>query len=335
MAETDTPIPPASEAGATKSFWEHLQDLRTALVRSAIAIGVALVLCLMCAKELMYVLEFPLQRMNMFDPPIATVTFILGTDAKGPKFGPYEVTPDQFPGLPPGDPKHPPHAVYHAAITPVQTPNGLVPTVTLTLDQALTGEESTKPRLNNFSPNEGFFLAFHVSLYAALVLSSPFWVYFMGGFIMPAFHMNERRVVLGWIGWSIFLFLLGVLSTYFVLLPVALRASLVYSDWLGFDWSLWRATDYINFSCIFIFGMGLGFQFPLVVLFLVKIGVVNHKQLAHYRRHVIVVSFILGALLTTPEVITQVAMAIPLCLLYEICIWIAWYWERKKRLAES
>jgi sec-independent protein translocase protein TatC len=81
--------------------------------------------------------------------------------------------------------------------------------------------------------------------------------------------------------------------------------------------------------------MGLGFQFPVIILFLVKIGVVTHAQLVHYRRHVIVLSFILGAVLTTPEVITQIAMALPLCLLYEVCIWIAWYWERKKRRAEA
>jgi sec-independent protein translocase protein TatC len=80
--------------------------------------------------------------------------------------------------------------------------------------------------------------------------------------------------------------------------------------------------------------MGLGFQFPLVVLFLVKIGVLTHEHLKKYRRHVAVLSLILGAVLTTPEVVTQVAMAIPLYLLYEICIWIAWYWEKKKKKAE-
>ncbi len=67
------------------------------------------------------------------------------------------------------------------------------------------------------------------------------------------------------------------------------------------------------------------------MLLLVKIGILTHKQLAHYRRHVIVLSLILGAILTTPEPITQVAMAVPLYLLYEICIWIAWYWDRQKR----
>ena len=61
----------------------------------------------------------------------------------------------------------------------------------------------------------------------------------------------------------------------------------------------------------FLLGMGLGFQFPLVVLTLVKLGILHYHQLAHFRRHVIVGAFILGAILTTPEVITQVAMAVP------------------------
>jgi hypothetical protein len=67
----------------------------------------------------------------------------------------------------------------------------------------------------------------------------------------------------------------------------------------------------------------------------VKIGVATHHDLAKYRRHVILLNFILGAVLTTPEVLTQVAMAIPLCLLYEACIWIAWYWDWKQRHGEA
>jgi sec-independent protein translocase protein TatC len=67
----------------------------------------------------------------------------------------------------------------------------------------------------------------------------------------------------------------------------------------------------------------------------VKLGILDYKDLAKYRRHVCVLSFILGAVLTTPEVITQIAMAVPLYLLYEICIWVAWYWDRKKRRAEA
>jgi sec-independent protein translocase protein TatC len=315
---------PTPEPGLLSSFWGHLEDLRRAIVRSAIAIGIALLLCMFLAPRLVDILDYPLQRIDIFSAPTPTVTIKLGETKL---FGPVKVTRDQFPALPPGDA---PHAVYQLATSPLA--NG-EPGLKLTLDPAAPAKESLQVQLNNLAPNEAFFTAFHISLYGALVLSSPFWVYFLGSFILPAFHLHERRVIFSWMGWSIFLFLLGVLATYFFLLPVALRASVEYSRWLGFEATIWRADSYVNFVCMFIFGMGLGFQFPLVVLFLVKIGLLTHRQLASYRRHVIILSLILGAVLTTPEVITQVAMAVPLCLLYEICIWIAWYWEWKKRRA--
>ena len=81
--------------------------------------------------------------------------------------------------------------------------------------------------------------------------------------------------------------------------------------------------------------MGLGFELPVVVLTLVKIGVLNYRILASARRYVIVICFVLGAVLTTPEVITQILMALPLLLLYEISVWIAWYWERQEKKREA
>ena len=323
MSDEDEFLPEGSEPGPKKSFWAHLTDLRNALVRSAIAIGIALVICLLISPKLVAILEYPLGRIDRFEKPKPTITFKVGDN----ELGPYVVTREQFPGLPPGDA---PHAVYQVGLTQV----GKEPTLTLKLLEAAPGEDtSMKIRLHNFAPAEAFFIAFHVSIYAALIVASPFWVFFMGQFFLPALRIKERQVFFTWLGWSVVLFLSGVLLTYFILLPLALRASVEYSDLLGFNALEWRADDYISFVSKFIFGMGLGFQFPIVVLLLVKLGMVTHKQLSHYRRHVIVVSFILGAVLTTPEVITQVAMAVPLCLLYEACIWISWFWERKKRAA--
>ena len=124
---------------------------------------------------------------------------------------------------------------------------------------------------------------------------------------------------------------MGVCFTYFVLLPVALAASAMYSNWLGFEANQWLAEAYISFVCKFMLGMGIGFQMPVVILTLVKIGVLNYTLLSKMRRYMIVINLVLGALLTTPEVITQVMMAIPLQMLYECSVWIAWYWERKDR----
>src|SRR4030095_1361252 len=97
----------------------------------------------------------------------------------------------------------------------------------------------------------------------------------------------------------------------------------------------WKADEYISFVCKFMLGMGLGFEMPVVVLTLVKIGVLNYAILAKGRKYMIVINLVLGAVLTTPEVITQVIMFIPLQVLYEISVWIAWYWERRDRKQQA
>ena len=150
-------------------------------------------------------------------------------------------------------------------------------------------------------------------------------------FILPALKIKEKKYLLRGFGIGLFLFLLGVSFCYFLLLPVALRASMQYSEWLGFSAAQWRAGDYIGFVCKFLLGMGLGFELPVAILILVKIGILNYRMLAGFRRYMIVINLILGAVLTTPEVITQLLMFVPLQLLYEITIWIAWYWERNER----
>jgi sec-independent protein translocase protein TatC len=185
--------------------------------------------------------------------------------------------------------------------------------------------------LRNFSPVEAFFVVFHVAIYAGLAVASPFLLYFLGGFVLPALRPKEKRYVYYGLGFSVGLFVLGVIFCYFLLLPVSLEASRMYSHWLGFAANEWQASEYIGFVTKFMFGMGLGFQLPVVLLTLVRIGLINYRQLIAWRRYVIVLNLILGAVLTTPEVVTQLLLAIPLQLLYEISILVAWLWARKLR----
>jgi len=324
MADSAAVMPPEdTEGGPRKPFLDHLEDLRMALLKCVGVIFLALIVCLFVDNKLAALLEYPIRRMDLFNRAQPTVSLLIGST----RLGPYPVSRDQFPGLPPGDA---PQMVFRLGTAQV----GGEQVATLKPEPP-AGPEALRVKLRNFNPAEGFTVAFHLALYASLVVSAPFWLYFLGQFILPALRVRERKFLFTWLGWGILLFLTGVLLTYFLLLPLALRASIEYSNLLGFDAYEWRADEYISFTCKFLLGMGLGFQFPLVVLTLVKIGILSYRQLAHFRRHVIVLSFILGAILTTPEVITQVAMAVPLCLLYESCIWLAWFWERKKRRAEA
>jgi Tat protein translocase TatC len=185
--------------------------------------------------------------------------------------------------------------------------------------------------LNTLSPAGGFFVAFQVAIYGGIALSSPLLFYFIAQFVFPALKWNERKYIYRGMAFALPLFFCGAAFCYFVLMPVALAASQIYSNWLGFSANIWQAEEYISFVSKFILGMGLGFEMPVVILVLVKIGIVDYRMLAKGRRYMIIINLVLGALLTTPEVLTQILMALPLQVLYEISIWIAWYWERKER----
>jgi sec-independent protein translocase protein TatC len=181
--------------------------------------------------------------------------------------------------------------------------------------------------LINLDPAGAFMVAFQVAIYGGLALASPFIIYNLAGFIVPALRRIERHYVGRVFAIATVLFLSGILFCYFVMLPVAFRASVAFSQWMDLGANQWRAEDFISFECKFLLGMGLGFQMPLVLLTLVKIGVLSYEQLAGFRRYMIVICLILGAVLTTPEVITQLMMAGPLYLLFEVSVLIAWYWQ--------
>ena len=137
-------------------------------------------------------------------------------------------------------------------------------------------------------------------LYGGVVLASPFIFYFVAAFVFPALKMRERKYVYRGLAIGVGLFLAGVAFCYFALMPVALSAAQMYSQWLGFGAFQWRAEDYISFVCKFMLGMGLGFELPVVILTLVKIGVLNYRTLSKARRYMIVINLFLGAVLTTP-----------------------------------
>ena len=218
MDDSESFITEEEASTPKKSFWAHLNDLRTALVRSVIAIGIALVVCLLMADKLIWILEYPLSRIDMFEKPKPTVSFMIGST----RLGPYVVTPEQFPGIKPDEA---PQLVFQLGAA--QVGKEQVATLKL-LPPDPSNTPTLKIRLHNFGPAEAFFIAFHVGIYGALVLSAPFWAFFLGQFFLPALNIKERTLFFRWVGWSVALFFAGVLLTYFGLLPLALRASSRY-----------------------------------------------------------------------------------------------------------
>ena len=178
-------------------------------------------------------------------------------------------------------------------------------------------------KIDLINPQSGqafFKMARQVAMYGGLIIAAPVLLYFIAQFVFPALKLKEKKYIFRALFIGSGLFLVGISFCYFVLMPVALSASQMYSNWLGFGASQWRAEDYISFVCKFMLGMGLGFELPVVILTLVKIDVISHTTLAKARRYMIVINLIPGAVLTTPEVVTQILMFIPLQFLYEATV---------------
>jgi sec-independent protein translocase protein TatC len=310
--------------GPVKSFLEHLEDFRWLLIKCAVALSLTMLVCLIGANYVIGVIKWPLTRAHVSYPgtnQMVTVSF------GATRLGSYPITPEQQQLLHTGTNRY-----ACVVVEPVTVGTNQILSWRVNDDPtALAEAQRMHIDLVNLTPAGGFFVAFQVAFYGGMVLASPFLLYFIASFVFPALRIKERKYIYRALFIGGGLFLIGVAFCYFVLMPVALAASQMYSQWLGLGAMEWRAEEYISFVCKFMLGMGLGFELPVVILTLVKIGVLNYRMLRSMWRYMIVINLVLGAVLTTPEVVTQVLMAVPLYMLYEITVWIAWYWEWRDR----
>ena len=173
-------------------------------------------------------------------------------------------------------------------------------------------------------------ISFHLAFYAGIVISFPLLLYFLAGFVLPALTEVEKRFLLPAILGSFGLFLLGVLIGYYWILPKTIL--FFFRDTQSLGWApTWTVQQYYSFVTKFILGFGLAFELPVVVLALVYFGLITYKFMARTRPYAVVLIFILAAIIApTPDLLTLIAMALPMSLLYESCIWIAWMMERRK-----
>jgi sec-independent protein translocase protein TatC len=315
------------EGGPIKSFLEHLEDLRWVLIKSGAAAGVAMLACLLAGNYVVRVLEWPLSRAPIKESKFTqSARVLMGTNLLATI---HLATNDALATITGTN------RFVRLQLEPITINDRQVLGVTAQKDDDAPQHAKLPIEIINLSPAGSFIVATKVAFYGGIVIAAPFIFYFVSAFVFPALKMRERKYVYRGLGFGAGLFMGGVCFCYFVLMPIALAASAKYAEWMGFTANQWRAEEYIGFVCKFMLGMGLGFELPVVVLTLVKIGVLNYSMLSKARRYVIVINFVLGAVLTTPEVITQVLMAVPLQMLFEVSVWITWYWERQEKKREA
>ncbi|MBW2645960.1 MAG: twin-arginine translocase subunit TatC [Deltaproteobacteria bacterium] len=180
---------------------------------------------------------------------------------------------------------------------------------------------------------DAFFTYLKVALLAGIFLAIPVIFYQIWMFVMPGLYEKEKRMVLPAVVLSSIFFTGGALFGYFVVFPFGFKFFMGFSS--DFIRPMPSIKEYLSFSSKLLLAFGIVFEMPLFIIILTKLGVVKVSQLTAYRKYVIVVFFVFSAILTPPDVVTQIMMAGPLMILYELSIIAAKIISKKKAEAEE
>lgn len=348
-----------------KPFLDHLEDLRIMITRVVLTLVIAVIVCFSFQKELMEVLRRPVERVwiNQLDAKlpkkttqaprpldVATWEAAKGLEHAAASLEPaqrevfYRSVPDQALAF------HArsvallraalalPVAPREVFLKSLELPSDLLAQTEALIKTAPSPEVDQRGNLRLMSalkPTETFMLSMKLSFFAGIVVSFPLLLMFVLQFVLPGLHQHERKVLWPAMVIGFGLFLSGVLFAYFQVLPRALDFFYSWSGNLGVS-NDWRIGEYISFATQFTLLFGLSFELPVVVMVLVKLGLLTYDTMASTRMYAVLAIFVAAAVLTpTPDAFTLCLMAGPMLVLYEICIWLAWFDRRRNRREEE
>ena len=179
---------------------------------------------------------------------------------------------------------------------------------------------------------EAFFVKVKVAFFAAMMIAFPVIANQLWQFVAPGLYRKEKRALLPFLLATPVLFLTGAAMAYYVAIPMALHFLLSFSGTVGGveQEALPAIGNYLSFVMQFLFGFGAAFLLPVLLMLLERAGIVTRKQLIGARRYAIVGAFAIAAVLTPPDVGSQLLLAIPLTILYEMAIIGIWFTERRR-----
>jgi len=179
-----------------------------------------------------------------------------------------------------------------------------------------------------------FMVPMKVTMMLALMISLPWVLYQAWAFVAPGLYEHEKRFVMPLIVSSVFFLVVGISFAYVFVLPAAYKFFFSFTQQTGAE-TLQDLQKYWDFTLAIFFGFGLTFEVPVVQMLLVKLGIITTQQLREARRYVIVGAFVIAAVLTPPDVLSQFMLAVPLLLLYELGIFLSGFITARSRAPQE
>jgi sec-independent protein translocase protein TatC len=344
-----------------KPFLDHLDDLRVMITRSLVTLMIAMVGCFAFQEKLMDILRKPVEEVRLLH-----VSNQLSVDIKP------TITPDnweQAKKIERAAMSQGPERgelllkefdedtlrrvelirlLRAIAVLPKEKQAGFLERagidsslrtlVSSLLEKGASPEIDVRGNLQLMSalrPTETFMLSMKLSFFAGIIVSFPLLLLFILQFVLPGLHQHEQKVMWPALAIGFGLFLFGVFFAYWFVLPRALTFFFEWSSKLGVS-NDWRIGEYITFATQFTLLFGLSFELPVVVMVFVKIGLLTHEAMRRTRAYAILSIVVIAAIITpTPDAFTLCLMAGPMILLYELCIWLAYFDAKKKEKAEA
>lgn len=163
-----------------------------------------------------------------------------------------------------------------------------------------------------------FFVALKVSFFAGLLMALPFILYQLWLFVAPGLYSNEKKMILPFVLGGSLMFFVGVLFAYYIVTPFGFQFLITFGSFLYTP--LINIEDYVGFFTKIMLGFGVAFELPVFAYFLALLGLVTDRTLKDFFKYAVVIIFIAAALLTPPDMLTQLLMATPLIILYGVSI---------------
>ncbi|MEP4079255.1 twin-arginine translocase subunit TatC [Haloferula sp.] len=341
-----------------KPFLEHLEDLRIMITRVVLTLVVAMIACFAFQKHVMDVLREPVENVwavkaaEKLPEDFAVADWENAKELETAALALTDSERETFLKQIPEDDRFNVNCVRL-----VRAAGKLEGEQRSTfLDEATNGDEKLRQRvdallsknadpegnggrelndLSTLKPTEGFMLSMKLSFFSGIVVSFPLLLLYILQFVLPGLHNSEKKML--WpamlIGFG--LFLTGVFFAYFVVLPRALVFFASWDESLGIA-SDWRIGWYMSFATQFTLLFGLSFELPVVVMVFVKLGLLSYEMMSRTRSYAVLAIVVLAAIITpTSDILTLSLMAVPMYVLYETCIWLAFFDEKKKRKKQA